>query len=168
MGEVATTTAAFRNQFKKATGALHILRDGCDHGELQQQFQASLKVQEVLQQYSPKLPANVAAPLLLDLAHQLLAVGKHELALTHCYEAILQLGIREKPQTSSYSQTQRISHHAQALFGCALCKAAIAHAADKAFQHGETVAAYLAALEVSLLLNCMTYSFLALHNRAIR
>ena len=148
MGEVATTTAAFRNQFNKAAGALSILRDGSDHNEFQQQYQACLKVQEVIQHYTSKLPRHVAAPLLIELARHLLAVGKLELALHNCYESVIHLDLLRQPDSSAYPVEQRVHDHVQALLGQATCNAGIAQAQDATLQHHETVTAILAALEV--------------------
>ena len=148
MGEVATTTAAFRNQFSKASSSLHILRDGCDHNEVQKQYLASLKVQEVLQQYTPRLPKHVVAPLLLELARSLLQVNKRELALRHCYEAVLKLNLIDQPESSAYSVVDRTRHHVQALVGRATCVSGLACADDGTFQHQVTLEAVLSALQV--------------------
>jgi hypothetical protein len=151
MGEVATTLSAFRSEFNKASASLCFFSgDSGNHDSIHRQYIYCLRVQDVLEHYSPKLLDHVLAPILLEHARRLIQKNHLKLALNCCYANIIGMGLLQHDSSgkNDYTLVDRTRDHMQALVGRAICVAGLANMRDPEVKHVDTLKALMAALQV--------------------
>jgi hypothetical protein len=122
MGEVATTIAAFQQQFNKAFASLQHTGKPIDHDAVQAYFLASRRLADILRSYSVRLPKSVSVTLLLRFGKALAEGGHHALARDLCYRYVLSLNMVRKATEQTYALVDRTRDHSQACIEASVCQ----------------------------------------------
>jgi hypothetical protein len=139
--------AAFQSEFYKTLS--HLKKSVVLTGH--KRHVAAQKIDYVLKQYRPSLPAITLVPALLCMANDLMQMGAYKLARDECFQYVLDLNIihMNRPVSGgrTYQMNDRTLHHIQALLGRANCRSCLIIQDDPDIQLKESLEEALQALQ---------------------